>query len=73
MEVAAELRCRNVWEPPLVARCRNVHAAAGAGLDPIEVPRLDLEDSDGMRTEAERAGAPGFPARAQCASGRSTA
>ena len=30
-----------------------MHAAAGAGLDVIDVPYLDLEDPEGMKREAE--------------------
>ena len=52
VDMAAELRCRNAWEPLLYARSRVVHAAAGAGLDVIDVPYLDLEDPDGMEREA---------------------
>ena len=37
-----------------------VHAAAGAGLDVIDVPYLDLDDPAGMRAEAERARDLGF-------------
>jgi (S)-citramalyl-CoA lyase len=53
VDMAAELRCRNAFEPLLYARSRIVHAAAGAGLDVIDVPYLDLEDPDGMKREAE--------------------
>ncbi len=53
VDMAAELRCRNAFEPLLYARSRIVHAAAGAGLDVIDVPYLDLEDADGMKREAE--------------------
>ncbi|MRG74108.1 CoA ester lyase [Alphaproteobacteria bacterium HT1-32] len=53
VDMAAELRCRNAWEPLLYARSRTAHAAASAGLDVIDVPYLDLEDPDGMRREAE--------------------
>lgn len=53
VDMAAELRCRNAYEPLLYARSRVVHAAAGAGLDVIDVPYLDLEDPAGMRREAE--------------------
>jgi len=60
VDMAAELRCENAWEPLLYARSRVVHAAAGAGLDVIDVPYLDLDDPDGMRVEAERARALGF-------------
>lgn len=53
VDMAAELRCKNAYEPLLYARSRIAHAAAGAGLDVIDVPYLDLEDPDGMRREAE--------------------
>lgn len=52
VDMAAELRCRNAFEPLLYARSRVVHAAAGAGLDVIDVPYLDLNDPEGMRREA---------------------
>ena len=60
VDMAADLRCRNAWEPLLYARSRVVHAAASAGLDAIDVPHLDLEDIDGMMLEAERAKDLGF-------------
>jgi (S)-citramalyl-CoA lyase len=53
VDMAAELRCKNAFEPLLYARSRIVHAAAANGLDVIDVPYLDLEDPDGMRREAE--------------------
>ena len=53
VDMAAELRCRNAYEPLLYARSRVVHAAAGAGLDVVDVPYLDLQDPDVMRREAE--------------------
>ncbi len=52
VDMAAELRCRNAYEPLLYARSRVVHAAAGAGIDAIDVPWLDLDDADGMAREA---------------------
>ena len=60
VDMAAELRCKNTWEPLLYARSRVVHAAASAGLDAIDVPHLDLEDPDGMRVAAEQARDLGF-------------
>ena len=60
VDMAAELRCKNAWEPLLYARSRIVHAAASEGLDAIDVPYLDLEDMDGMRREAELARDLGF-------------
>lgn len=55
VDMAAELRCENAWEPLLYARSRVVHAAASAGLDVIDVPYLDLEDPDGMIVAAKQA------------------
>ena len=60
VDMAAELRCENAWEPLLYARSRVVHAAASAGLDVIDVPYLDLDDPDGMVIEAQKARALGF-------------
>ena len=60
VDMAAELRCQNAWEPLLYARSRVVHAAASAGLDVIDVPYLDLEDPDGMTRAAIQARDLGF-------------
>lgn len=60
VDMAAELRCDNAWEPLLYARSRVVHAAASAGLDVIDVPYLDLDDPDGMALAARQAKALGF-------------
>jgi citrate lyase beta subunit len=60
VDMAADLRCANTWEALLYARSRVVHAAAGAGVDVIDVPYLDLNDMDGMRREAEAVRALGF-------------
>ena len=60
VDMAAELRCQNAWEPLLYARSRVVHAAASAGLDVIDVPYLDLEDPDGMTRAAMKARDLGF-------------
>jgi citrate lyase beta subunit len=60
VDMAAELRASNSWEALLYARSRVVHAAAGAGLDVIDVPYLDLGDLPGMEVEARAAAAIGF-------------
>lgn len=60
VDMAAELRCENAWDPLLYARSRVVHAAASAGLDVIDVPFLNLEDHDGMVEEARKAKSIGF-------------
>ena len=60
VDMAAELRCKNAWEPLLYARSRVAHAAASVGVDAIDVPYLDLEDPEGMRQEANSARDLGF-------------
>ncbi len=60
VDMAADLRCRNAWEPLLYARSRVVHAAAAAGIDVIDVPFLDLDDVNGLIREAELARDLGF-------------
>ena len=60
VDMAAELRCRNAWEPLLYARSRVVHAAASAEIDAIDVPYLDLDDPEGMVAEARLARDLGF-------------
>ena len=52
VDMAAELRGKNAWEPLLYARSRVVHAAASIEVDAIDVPFLDLEDSVGMEHAA---------------------
>ena len=60
VDMAAELGCKNAWEPLLYAQSRVAHAAASSGLDVIDVPYLDLEDPDGMVVEAKKAKDLGF-------------
>lgn len=60
IDMAAELRCKSTWEPLLYARSRVVHAAAGVGVDVIDVPFLDLDDAEGMTREATLARDLGF-------------
>ena len=60
VDMAAELRCKNAWEPLLYAGSRVVHAAASVGIDAIDVPYLDLEDLEGMEREASLARDLGF-------------
>ena len=55
VDMAAELRCKNTWEPLLYARSRVVHAAATASLDLIDVPYLDLDDTAGFEAAARAA------------------
>lgn len=55
VDMAAELRCKNAWEPLLYARSRVVHAAASIGIDVVDVPFLDLDDPEGMERDARLA------------------
>ena len=56
VDMSAELRVAPTWDALLYARSRLVHAAAGAGIDLIDVPFLDLNDDAGLAEEARRAG-----------------
>ena len=60
VDLSSDIGCENSWETLLYARSRVVAAAAGAGLDAIDVPWLDLEDRDGMVAEAKAARRLGF-------------
>jgi len=60
VDMSADLRCKNTWEPLLYARSRVVHAAASVGIDAIDVPYLDLDDLEGMKAQAQLAKELGF-------------
>lgn len=60
VDMSADLRCKNAWEPLLYARSRVVHAAASVGIDAIDVPYLDLDDLEGMKAQAQLAKELGF-------------
>lgn len=59
-DMSAALNAKNEWAPLLYARSRVQHAAAGAGVDVIDVPHLDLDDEDGLRHDAYAGQALGF-------------
>jgi (S)-citramalyl-CoA lyase len=64
VDLAAELCTVVDWETLLYARSRLVNAAAGAGLDLMDVPHLDLKDPDGLARDAARAAKLGFTGKA---------
>lgn len=64
VDMSADLRCTKAWEPLLYARSRLVHAAASAGIDLLDVPFLNLDDPEGLRTEASRCADLGFTGKA---------
>ena len=64
VDMSADLRCENAWEPLLYARSKVVHAAAAAGVDALDVPFLDLGDEAGLAREAAASAALGFGGKA---------
>ena len=63
-DMSAELRVEPEWDALLYARARVAHAAAGAGVDLIDVPHLDLDDLDGLAIAARKARQIGFTGKA---------
>jgi len=64
VDLATELRCTPGWEPLLYARQRLVHAAASTGIDIMDMPYLNISDTDGLLAEARAAAAIGFTGKA---------
>ena len=64
VDMSADLRAAKTWETMLYARSRVVHAAARYDLDLLDVPWLNLDDQDGLKTEAEMSDALGFTGKA---------
>ena len=60
VDMSADLGCNGDWFSLLYARSKVVHAAAGAGIDSIDVPFLDLGDMEGMNNEAKKSKNLGF-------------
>jgi (S)-citramalyl-CoA lyase len=64
VDMAAELGAAMDFTSMLYPRSRVVHAAASFGLDAIDVPWLDLEDTEGLREECRLVQALGFTGKA---------
>jgi (S)-citramalyl-CoA lyase len=64
VDMSADLRCQKAWEPLLYTRSRLVHAAASAGIDLLDVPYLNLDDTEGLRAEAQACARLGFTGKA---------
>ena len=64
VDLCVEIGCEFAWEPLLYARSRLLAAAASAALLAIDVPWLDVADSEGARAESARVAALGFAAKA---------
>ncbi len=64
VDLTVDLGCTLAWEPMLHARGALVAAAALAQLGCLDVPWLDIQDSEGARAEAARVAALGFSGKA---------
>ena len=64
VDLSADLRCAKTWSGLFYARSRNVHAAARAGIDAMDVPFLDLEDTDALDAETRGVAELGFTGKA---------
>ena len=64
VDMAAELRIEPNWNELIYARSRVIHAAAGADLDVIDVPYMDLDDMDGLAQEVAACKRLGFTGKA---------
>ena len=64
VDMSAELRTNLEWENLLYARSRVVHAAAGAGIDLLDVPSLDLDDLKSLERSAKASADLGFTGKA---------
>ena len=64
VDMSAELRTKLEWDNLLYTRSRLVHAAAGANIDLIDVPCLDLNDLEGLELEARKSASLGFTGKA---------
>ena len=63
-DFAAELGVALAWEPLLFARSQLVMACAAAEVPAMDVPYIDLDNVDGLKTETQQAKALGFAAKA---------
>lgn len=59
-DYAAAVGCQREWNALLYARCVLVNSASAAGLPAIDSPYFDLQDTDGLKREAELARQLGF-------------
>jgi len=62
-DYSVDVRCLMEWEPLLLARGLLATAAANARIELLDVPHLDVTDSEGLRATTERVRALGFTGR----------
>ena len=63
-DMAADLGAATQWDPLSGVRSRIIAACALAGVDAIDSPFFDVHDTDGLKTDMDRAKAFGFAAKA---------
>ena len=63
-DFSAETHCAMAWEPLLAARCQLAMAAHAAGLELIDMPYLDIQDTAGLARETQAVKSLGFTAKA---------
>lgn len=59
-DLSTALGCDMAWEPLLYARSRTVHAAAGAGIECLDSPFPDVNDTEGLAKSCAQAKALGM-------------
>ena len=64
IDLASELRCKPDWAPLLYARQRLIHAAASSGIDVMDMPFLNVDDTVSLLEEASAAAYIGFTGKA---------
>lgn len=63
-DYSADVRCRMEWEPLMFARGSLAAACAGAGIELLDVPHIEVRDTDGLIASTHRVKAMGFTGRA---------
>lgn len=62
-DYSVDARCLMEWEPLLMARSQMAAAAGGAGIEVMDVPHIDVNDIDGLRSSTQRVHELGFTGR----------
>lgn len=63
-DFSSDVRCEMEWEPLLVARGTLAAACAGAEIELLDVPHIDVHDAEGLIASSKRVKAMGFTGRA---------
>jgi citrate lyase beta subunit len=63
-DFSSDVRCEMEWEPLLVARGTLASACAAAEIELLDVPHIDVHDTEGLIASTKRVRAMGFTGRA---------